>query len=523
MLVAGADFGTQSVRVTLIDVTTGQILGSAQQSCLVSRSADEPLLATQSHTDQMQAFASAMTEALALSGRPGKSVAGVACATTGSSVIITNEKLEPVNDYYLWCDHRAYREAEQITQTANAENLEAIKWCGGTYSHEWGYAKLLHFLRNNPDLRSKAALALENCDMVTATLCGVRDADALVRSNCAMGHKWMWGEAWGGYPKNEFWQSIDPLLENATDFLRGTVKKTGEKAGTLCNQWAEQLGLAPGIAVAVGAFDAHWDAIATGAHEGDLVNVIGTSTCMIGVVDKVAKPVGGICGMVPGSVAPGCLGVEAGLSAVGDIFEAVARRCNTPLSGLSETLNDKPRKLTGLIRLPWDNGDRTILVKSSLAGALIGLDLAHTAADELQAAIEGTALHTRVIREHIEQAAQPFARIINGGGIPVKNDILNQIYADILNTRIHVPLSPTTGIGSCIFAAVAADIFPTVAAAQQIFCPELKIYDPLHDMTPGYEDLYQAFKKLYFAFGDGRMEDLGPIMALLRAQRLNQN
>jgi L-ribulokinase len=504
-----------------MDATTGDIAGKGITEYTVLRSKEDPLRATQSHSDQMTALAEAVATALADADCGGDSVKGIACATTGSSVIFTDDSLTPISDYYLWCDHRAFREAEEITEAAAACGLEALDYCGGKYSHEWGYAKLLHFLRNAPDLRGSATLALENCDMVAATLCGVDNPDDLVRSTCAMGHKWMWSDAWGGYPADSFFGAIDPLLANASAFLRGQVRPQGEAAGVLCSKLATQLGLPPGIPVAVGAFDAHWDAIGVGANVGDMVNVIGTSTCMIGVLDAKAKPVAGICGSVPGSVFPDHLGIEAGLSAVGDVFEATARRCNTPLSKLSQELNERPHEFTGLLRLPWDNGDRTILVNSSLGGMLVGLDLKHTAVDELQAAIEGTAFHTRIILEQIEGTLPPFTRVVNGGGIPAKNNFLNQIYADILQKDVYVPATPTTGIGSCIFATVAAGIYPDIASAQKILCPDFKIVKPRSEYVPIYDALYLHFRRLYQAFGAGIQQDFTSTMSMLRELRLS--
>lgn len=169
MIVAGVDFGTLSVRVTLMDCDDGATLGGAVASYPLKRSAADPLLGTQSHDDQMDALARAMREAVAKAGIRGEAVAALACDTTGSSVVMVDRDLRPLADYYLWCDHRAHREAEEITALGRAEGLEALKWCGGTYSHEWGYAKVLHFLRHNPDLRDRFATALEHCDMVAAT------------------------------------------------------------------------------------------------------------------------------------------------------------------------------------------------------------------------------------------------------------------------------------------------------------------------------------------------------------------
>ena len=210
-IVAGVDFGTLSVRVTLVDSRRGPI-GTASASYPLHRRREDPNYATQSHADQMTALAAATRDALRSTGVDGGSVAAIALDTTGSSVIPVGEGLEPLDEYYLWCDHRAFAEAEEITAKAHALGFEGIEWCGGVYSHEWGFSKLLHWLRHNPEKRSQFVTALEHCDMAAATLSGIRTVDALKRSVCAMGHKWMWNPKWGGLPPEEFLMAVDPLF-----------------------------------------------------------------------------------------------------------------------------------------------------------------------------------------------------------------------------------------------------------------------------------------------------------------------
>src|ERR1700693_22111 len=190
-IVAGVDFGTLSVRVTLLDSERGR-LGTASATYPLHRRREDPDHATQAHPDQMQALVQAMREVLEQTGVADKEVVALALDTTGSSVIPVDARMQPLDEYMLWCDHRAHKEAQQITELAHAEKLEAIEWCGGVYSHEWGFAKLLYWLRNNPEKRSRFATALEHCDMVAATLTGVTNPANVKRSICAMGHKWMW-------------------------------------------------------------------------------------------------------------------------------------------------------------------------------------------------------------------------------------------------------------------------------------------------------------------------------------------
>ncbi len=497
--VAGVDFGTLSVRVTLLDSEKGR-LATAVAEYPLHRKREDPDYATQSHQDQMDALVKATRQAIKDAGIDGSQIEAMALDTTGSSVIPVGENLQPLDDYYLWCDHRAKEEAQQITELANREHLEAIEWCGGVYSHEWGFAKLLHWLRHNPDRRDRFVTAFEHCDMVAATLCGITDAKQAKRSVCAMGHKWMWNPKWDGLPSQAFLSKLDPLFEGIREKLGGSYETSNNLAGHLSPKWAEAMGLRAGIPIPVGAFDAHWDAIGAGCREGDVVNVVGTSTCII-AMQKKANLVPGVCGVVPGSVHPAYTGVEAGLSATGDIFEAIARRAGHKVSELSKGLETYRAGQTGLLRLSWDNGDRTVLVNSELGGVTLGWNLIHTAQDELYAAIEGTAFHTRIILERMAEYGVPVDRVINAGGIPQNNQVLNQVYADVLGKPVLVPAGIPTSLGSGIFALLAAKAFPSIEDAQASMCLSYKTFTPNPAAHATYNRLFEHYKRLYFALG----------------------
>jgi L-ribulokinase len=519
-IVAGVDFGTLSVRVTLFDSGRGDQqkggLATASASYPLKRKREDPDFATQSHQDQMDALVSAMRAVLAKAGIPGERVEAMALDTTGSSVIPVDAGLKPLDDYYLWCDHRAKGEAQEITELAHLEHLEAIEWCGGVYSHEWGFAKLLHWLRHNPEKRGQLASAFEHCDMVAATLCGITDPKRVKRSICAMGHKWMWNPKWDGLPSQAFLSSVDPLLDGIRDKLAGEYHTSDALAGQLAPAWAEKMGLRAGIPIPVGAFDAHWDAIGAACREGDVVNVVGTSTCIIAMQRKTTL-IPGVCGVVPGSVHPGYTGVEAGLSATGDIFEAIARRAGVKVSELSRGLESYRPGQTGLLRLSWDNGDRTILVNPELGGITLGWNLVHTAQDELFAAIEGTAFHTRIILERLAEYGVPVDRVINGGGVPQNNPVLNQVYANVLGKPVLVPDGIPTSLGSGIFALLAAGAYSSVEEAQARMCLPYKTYQPEAKAVRVYEELYRLYRKVYFAFGQlgGAAVELGDVLPKL--------
>jgi L-ribulokinase len=507
-IVAGVDFGTLSVRVTIVDTERGR-LGSGIAEYPLHRKKDDPDHATQSHDDHMRAFAEATRKATAAARISGDQVAALAIDTTGSSVIPVDASLQPLDEYYLWCDHRSWREAALITETAHRQKLQAIDWCGGTYSSEWGFSKLLHWLRHNPSKRERFATAFEHCDMIAAVLCGIDDPAKAPRSVCAMGHKWMWNASLGGLPSETFLASVDPLLKGVHAKLAGRFATSDQLAGQLASKRATELGLRPGIPIPVGAFDAHWDAVGAGARTGDVVNVVGTSTCIIAMSDDT-RLIPGVCGVVPGSVHPQKTGVEAGLSATGDIFEAIARRANSSVAALSRDLAGYRAGQTGLLRLTWDNGDRTVLVNPELGGITLGWHLTHSAQDELFAAIEGTAFHTRVILERMEKHGVPIRRVINAGGIPQKNEVLNRVYANVLNKPVLIPKTDVTSLGSAIFAALAAGAFRSLEEAQNALCPEYRVVEPDAQTAKTYEELYALYREIYFAFGSSNAATISP-------------
>ncbi len=521
-IVAGVDFGTLNVRVSIVDSGLG-VLGSALADYPLHQKRDDPNYFTQSHDDHMRALIEASRQALKAAGVSGEQVAAIALDTTGSSVIPVGDGMVPLDDYYLWCDHRAKVEASEITEAARHQGLKAIEWCGGVYSSEWGFAKLLHWLRHNPVKRQKFASAFEHCDMVAATLCGIRDPKRVKRSVCAMGHKWLWNSDLGGLPSESFLTSVDPLLVGIRERLEGEYVASDKIAGRLSSEWAERLGLPAGIPIPVGALDAHWDAIGAGAREGDIVNVVGTSTCIIGYV-RQTELIPGVCGVVKGSVHPKYMGIEAGLSATGDIFGAIARRSNSTVAQLSKGLETYHAGQTGLLRLTWDNGDRTVLVNPSLGGITFGWNLQHTAQDELFAAIEGTAFHTRIILDRMGEHGATIRRVINGGGIPQNNPVLNQVYANVLGRPVLVPCSKVTGIGSAIFALLATGTFHSIEECQERICPAYTEFIPQPEERETYNELYALFRRIYFDFGkpcvDSRFADVLP--KLIEAARIRQ-
>jgi L-ribulokinase len=514
-LVAGVDFGTQSVRVSIVDHLLG-VVGFATSEYPVKRDRADPDFATQSHGSHMTALVDAMRGALADAKVDGSAIKALALDTTGSTVVAVGRNLEPLGDYYLWCDHRAAAEAARITEVATELDLPAIRACGGVYSSEWGFAKLLHWLRHNAGQRDEMVTALEHCDLVAAVLCGITDADKVPRSICAMGHKWMWLPD-SGLPSDQVLRAIDPLFAGVRARLTGNYQTSHAIAGHLSPGWAAKLGLNAGIPIPVGAFDAHWDAIGAGIAEGDVVNVVGTATCVMAIAKETGE-IPGLCGIVPGSIHPDYVGIEAGLSATGYLFEAIAKRSNTTVKALAPELEKHRAGETGLLRIGWDNGDRTVLVNPMLGGVMLGLNLNHTAADELFAAIEGTAFNTRIILDRMHEHGVPINRVIHAGGIPQKNNVLNRVYASVMNKPVLVPERPITSLGSAIFACVAAGLHPSIEAAQKALCPPYRVVKPDPAAVAVYEQLYQMYRTVYFAMGDRNSSavNVGEVLPMLR-------
>lgn len=490
-LVAGVDFGTASVRVSIFEVGRGA-RGFGVAPIATRRSRSDPLLATQKHADHLRALEHAFAAALSDAAVDGHEISSVAIATTGSTVVALDAQLKPLSPYYLWCDHRAWREAEEIT-SLGAESLPALAWCGGRYSSEWGWSKVLHALRHDATTRARAVTFAEHCDVMVATLVGLRDVTAMPRSACAAGHKWLWHDVW---PPEDAVGRLDPRLAALTARMTGPVLTSDQIAGGLSSEWASRLGLRAGIPIPVGALDAHWDAVGAGCRVGDAVHVLGTSGCLMTVADT-AGPMPGIPGVARGSIHPARWGIEAGLAAVGALFEAIARRARRSVDALTRSTSGFRPAQTGLIRLPWDHGDRGPHADATLRGVCLGWQLSHSTADELFAAIEGVAMHTRLLLERMARAGVRVDRMIHGGGIPRKNPLLNQVFANVLQRPVLVPREDATGRGSAVFAALAARCFTTLEDAQATMTPTYERVDPQRHAREPYDELYARFATLY--------------------------
>lgn len=540
----GIDYGSNSVRSIVVRCSDGAEVGTAvfnypSGELGILLDSEDHHLARQHPGDYVLGLETSVKQAIeeAKASDPdfaASKVVGLGVDTTGSSPIPVDEsnvalatkeewKGNPNAECWLWKDHTSAKEAAKITELGRKHRPQFLAKCGNTYSSEWFWAKIWHCLNIDAAVFDAAYSWVELCDWVPSLLAGVEDPKEVKRGICAAGHKALYSDEWDGLPDKEFLSMLDPKLAELRDRLYVKAYDASEKAGDLCAAWAKRLGLPEGIPIAIGEFDVHYGAIGACVEEGVLVKVLGTSTCDCAVVsqEKSVADIPGICGIVPGAILPGFYGVEAGQSAVGDIFAWYVSRLLQESSTHAE-LTEKAGNLkpgeSGLLALDWNNGNRTILVDPMLTGALIGQTLHTTQAEVYRALIEATAYGARAILERIEEYGVPVKRVVCAGGIAEKNPMLMQIYADITGREMLISRSSQTcALGSAISAAVQAgsakggyDDFKT-AQSKMAGLKDIR-FTPNPTSQAVYEKLFQLYKRIHDAFGGVASKDLGSVM-----------
>lgn len=543
--VLGLDFGTDSVRALVVDSITGE--EKASEVSYYPRWAKglycnpDKYQFRQHPLDYIESMEAAIKGALAkLPPGSGANIVGIGVDTTGSTpcavdrngiplALLDEYQENPNAMFILWKDHTAVREAGEINQTAkNWGGIDYTKYEGGVYSSEWFWAKILHTIREDAQVREGAYSWVEHCDWIPALLTGTQNPSVLKRSRCAAGHKAMWHQDWNGLPEEKFLTTIDPLLAGLRERLYQDTYTSDIKAGELTSAWAERLGLKPGIAVAVGAFDAHMGAVGAEITEGTLVKIMGTSTCdiIIAAPEVIGnKLVAGICGQVDGSVIPGFVGLEAGQSAYGDVYAWFRKLLTWPLETiLPETsllspdmaskvkaeveakilakLGEAAAKVqieeTTLIALDWLNGRRTPYADQTLKGAVAGLTLGTTAPKFYRALVEATAFGAKAIVERFREEGVAINQVIAIGGIAKKSDFVMQVTSDVLNMPIKVARSEQAcALGAGMFGAVAAGVYSGVSEAQTRMGSGFdKTYTPQPEAAQKYQKSYQRYQEL---------------------------
>lgn len=530
----GIDYGTNSCRSLLIDLDNGAEVGSTvfnypsgEMGILLDPK--DPHVARQNPQDYLDGLEAVVRGALqqAQANVPGfdpAQVIGIGIDTTGSTPIPVNKDGTPLGllpefknnlnaMVWLWKDHTGYAEAAEITQLAHEMRPNIIAKCGGIYSSEWWWSKILRLRRVDAKVFEAAFSFVEHCDWIPAVLTGNTDPLTLKRGVCSAGHKAMFSTEWGGLPDKEFLAKLDPALADLRDRLYSVAHTADVKAGSLCAEWSQRLGLKAGIGISVGAFDAHMGAVGAGIKEGTLVKILGTSTCdlMIAPTSKPLADIPGVCGIVNGSVLPGYYGIEAGQSAVGDIFlwfvnhlvpDTYGATVGEKFVNMEKAMLGKKPGSTGLLALDWNNGNRTVLVDVRLTGLLLGQTL-HTEAHEIyRAYIEATAFGALTIIKRVEEYGVKIEEVINTGGLSIKNATLMQCYADIIGKPMKVSQSEQTcALGAAIFGAAAAGAGDIHTLQSQVTATREKVYYPIPENQAVYAELYTLYRTLHDAFG----------------------
>lgn len=544
----GLDFGTNSVRAVVVDVSDGREIGtgvcgyaSGVQGILLD--GKDPHLARQSPRDHLEGLKEAVRGALRQAGEcpdfKAECIGGIGVAATGSSPLPVDERNIPLafherwKDHmdaqcWLWKDHTARVEAEEITRLALEMRPEYVRACGGVYLSEWFWAKIWHCLRVSPEIFHTAASWVELADWIPSVLAGVEDPLRIQRGVCSAGHKALYSDQWGGLPDGVFLRALDPALEGLRDRLYQKAYDAAHPAGSLCAEWAEALGLREGISIAIGKSDVHYGAIGCGVKPGRLVKVIGTSSC-----DCCVLPVGGefpnipgICGVVEGAILPGFYGLEAGQSAVGDIFKWWIERVCGGDDELYRQISEEAAELepgeSGLLALDWNNGNRNILADPMLSGLLVGQTLHTTRGEIYRALMEATAFGARMIINRLREHGVVVDELVCAGGIAEKNAVAMRILADVLGVEIHVTETrQACALGAAISAASAAGFHKDLTAARDAMSSRsVPVFRPDAERMRTYDYLFALYRTLHDAFsGTGQGTDVSRVMKELIALR----
>lgn len=549
----GIDYGTESGRVLLVDIENGEEIamhvtpyphGVIDKRLPNSDRVLEANWALQHPDDYMEVLRTSVPAVIHSSGIDPKQVVGIGIDFTACTVLPIDEngvplcyqkqlRDEPHTYVKLWKHHAAQDEANRINEISERLGANFLSRYGGKTSSEWMVAKAWQILNEAPEIYEQTHRLMEAADWVVLQL-----TSNSIRSSCCAGYKAFWHKT-DGYPSKEFFRSLDPRLETFVETkLQGDITLLGSKAGELTAQAAAMMGLHPGTAVAVGIIDAHAGVAGAGAvHAGQMVMAMGTSLCHMLLSDKEIHAEG-ICGVVEDGIIPGLYGYEAGQPAVGDLFgwfveqgvpgyvkdEAVQEGISVHayLEKLAWKLNPGQ---TGLLALDWWNGNRSVLVDADLSGLIVGMTLQTKPEAIYRCLLEATAFGTRKIIETFEQAGVTVSELFACGGLPQRNQLLMQIFADVTGREIKIPNSTqTTALGAAMFGAVAAGAerggYASIKeAASRMTNVREECYKPIEEHSQVYDELYQAYNRLHELFGRGGND----VMKVLKRVQLGGN
>ncbi|WP_018612851.1 ribulokinase [Segetibacter koreensis] len=542
--VIGVDYGSDSVRTIVADAHNGNEIASSvyyyprwkeQLYCnaAINQFRQHPL-------DYVEGLEETIKQCLTQAGAAvAANIKAISVDTTGSTPVAVDKTGSPLallpgfeNNpnamFVLWKDHTSVEEAAEINAHAGKFDTNYLQFVGGIYSSEWFWAKLLHVLRKDEQVRGSIYSFVEHCDWIPFLLTGGNDVAQMKRGVCAAGHKILWAKEWGGLPPNEWFASLDPLLDGFTSRLFKETYTSDQAAGTISKEWASRLGLPETVVIGVGAMDAHMGAVGGQIEPYYLSKVMGTSTCdmLVAPADEVeGKLVAGICGQVNGSIIPGMIGMEAGQSAFGDAYAWFKKVLTWPLQNIlskssivsldvvkqlvEETadkiipeLSRQAEQLSiedvGELAVDWFNGRRTPDANQLMTGAVIGMDLGTDAPKIFRAIVEATCFGAKAIVERFVEQGIPVKGLIGMGGVARKSPFIMQMMADVMNMPIRIHKSEQTcALGAAMFAATAAGIFNKVEDAMnamgQGFDAE---YHPNPEKVSFYRKRYEQYKQL---------------------------
>ncbi len=544
----GVDYGTESGRAVLVNVQTGEEVATAVHP-YADGVIDEQLpggsrplphdFALQNPQDYIEVLKVTVPQVLRESGISADDVIGIGTDFTACTMLPVKADGTPLcflpewrNNPYawvkLWKHHAAQPQANQLNETARQMGEEWLKWYGGKISSEWLIPKIWETAEKAPEVYAAADKFVEAADWIVWQMTGQEKRNA-----CTAGYKAIWNKQ-KGYPRNEFFAALHPVLANVVEEkLSREIYPLGQKAGGLTAEMARLTGLRPGTAVPIGNVDAHVSAPATAVTQpGQMVMIMGTSTCHILIGDQ-ERVVEGMCGVVEDGVVPGLFGYEAGQSCVGDHFawfvdngvplayyEEAQARGLTVHQLLEEKAAAQKPGAHGLVALDWWNGNRSILVDVDLTGLIIGMTLATKPEDIYRALIEATAYGTRIIIESFERSGVPVTELVAAGGLPGRNKLLMQIYADVTGRTIKVAGTEQAGaFGSAMFAAVAAGAAAggydsIVDAAAHMARLQDVVYAPIPAHQAVYDRLFAEYQLLHDYFGRGANDVMKRLKAL---------
>ena len=536
--VIGVDYGTDSVRTIIANVQNGKEIASSVFNYPRWKSGlycDPQLNQFRQHPlDYLEGLEHTIKECLQQAGENiFGNIKAISIDTTGSTPVAVDAKGTPLalheefKDnpnamFILWKDHTAAQEAEEINQHAAKFDTDYLRYVGGIYSSEWFWAKLLHVLRTDEAVRKHCYSWVEHCDWMPFLLTGGTTVSAMKRSVCAAGHKAVWAEEFGGLPPNEFFASLDNLLDGFTSRLYTKTYTSSQPAGFLSNHWAEKFGLTTDVVVGVGAIDAHMGAVGGQIEPYFLSKVIGTSTCDMLIAparEVTGKFVPGICGIVDGSIVPGYIGMEAGQSAFGDIFAwfrdlliwpmkqlqhpemsnaAIDYLAENVLVELSNQAGRLPLEDASELSIDWFNGRRTPDADPFLKGAITGLTLGSDAPRIFRSLVESACFGSKAIIERFIEKGIPVRGLIGSGGIAKKSPFVMQMLADITGMPIQIARSEQAcALGAAMFAATAAGVYETVDQAMKAMGQGFeRTYMPDEQKKNFYKERYKKYTDL---------------------------